>query len=319
MREDVSSPAADDPRRHLAPHQQAAFAPLVGDSRLMGDLVERLARIASRDATLLLEGDSGTGKELAARAVHAASAHHAGPFLVVDCRANLRGLGKTDLLGAADGGTLFFDEIGELDPAAQPRLARLLEHRELGGHGPGGHRRTRARLIAASTRDLCLEAAKGRFRAELYYRLAVNCVRLPSLVERLEDIPRLWRHFAAELPDAHQAAAALDDETLRQLARRPWPGNIRELRNLVEQVATFGRAALTAPPRFPGTTPTPARRSRGFHDLKAGVVAAFERDYLTELLAQHGGNITASATAAGVHRVHFLRLLDRHGLRKARD
>lgn len=317
MRDGVSAVPAAGRHGNLPPHQQAAFAPLVGDSQIIRELVERLARIASRDATLLLEGDSGTGKELAARAVHAASTHHRGPFVVVDCRANLRGLGKTDLLGAAQGGTLFFDEIGELDPAAQPRLARLLEHHELGAYG-AGIRTGEVRIIAASSRDLCREAARGRFRAELYYRLAVNCVHLPPLSERLEDIPVLWRHFVSELPPGHQREATLDDDALDRLTQRRWPGNVRELRNTVEQVATFGPSALDAPPRLP-VTPAPLRRNRSFHTLKAGVVAAFERDYLTELLAQHGGNITASATAAGVHRVHFLRLLDRHGLRKSRD
>jgi len=293
------------------------FEALVGESPAMRAVVERLRRIASRDANLLLQGASGTGKELAAQAVHAASARCQGPFVVVDCRVSPRSLVEGKLFESADGGTLFLDEIGELDPALQARLLRLFDRRRPPA-GVGGRRPEDVRIIAATALDLCQEAARGRFRTDLYYRLAVNCIRMPSLSERLEDIPLLWRHLCKQLAAQTGIEDDLDEAALRSLAQRPWPGNVRELRNTVERVITFGIEALDTPAPSVVLAPAAAPAAESFHAAKATIVATFEREFLTQVLARHDGNITAAATTAGVDRVHFLRLLDRYGLRRAR-
>ena len=290
------------------------FESLIGESPAMREVIQRLGRIASRETTLLLEGDSGTGKELAAQAVHAASPRHRRPFVVIDCRTSPGAIMvELNQRSAVNGGTLFFDEVSELDRVLQPRLLHLLENRDTPRRRP-----LDVRIIAATSRDLCREVALGNFRIDLYYRLAVNCVRLPPLSERREDIPLLWRHFSRQLADSQSVEDLLDEAVIRRLALRPWPGNVRELRNHVERAVTLGAAALELP-----LPPDPAEQAvspvQSFHVAKAEVLASFERRYLTDVLARHQGNITAAASAAGVDRVHFLRLLDRHGLRRRRD
>jgi two-component system response regulator GlrR len=317
--------------RHDTPiDSQAAFGRLIGRSPAMRDVIRRLRAISARDATLLIEGQSGTGKEVAAEAVHAAGARGDKPFVVVDCGAISRGLIEAELFGhergaytgathsrpgafvRADGGTLFLDEIGELDLELQPRLLRLIERREVKPLGGSTPRRVDVRIIAATNRDLAREAARGAFRSDLYYRLAVTRVRMPSLSEREEDIPLLCRSISAELAE-RGLANDLDAEQLDQLAQRPWPGNVRELRNAVERLVTLGPDDSEA-----GWDPLPAPRGAraSFHDAKSRLIADFERQYLTEVLEEHGGNITAAAHSAKVDRVHFLRLLDKYGLRK---
>jgi DNA-binding NtrC family response regulator len=214
----------------------------------------------------------------------------------------------------ADGGTLFLDEIGELDLELQPRLLRLIERREVKPLGGSTPRRVDVRIVAATNRDLAREAARGTFRADLYYRLAVTCVRMPALSERTEDIPLLARTIADELAE-RGLDHALSDDDLQSLARQSWPGNVRELKNAVERLATLGgdRAAPDSP-RAPAHGDHGARLA--FRDAKARLVSGFERQYLTEVMAEHEGNITSAAHAARVDRVHFLRLLDKHGLRK---
>jgi DNA-binding NtrC family response regulator len=334
-----ATPASDVPANAVPP-----WDALIGESRVMREVVHRLRRIAAGDTTLLLEGESGTGKELAAQAVHASSARRHGPFVVVDCRANPRRFADESVFESARGGTIFLDEIGELDLALQPRLLRLVENRRVTLLGDRMTPGIDVRVIAATARDLSREAAQGNFRLDLYYRLAVNCVRLPSLSQRADDIPLLWRHFCREL-GAVTLEHVLDENTARVLMSRPWPGNVRELRNTVERVATFGAEGLNTPaldlplqtvtagrrsvasagssaapipvPLPPMPTP-PAGEATSFHTAKASLLASFERDFLTRILAQHDGNITAAAAAAGLDRVHFLRLLDRYGLRKPR-
>jgi DNA-binding NtrC family response regulator len=330
--------AGDDPADVDNP---AAFGRLRGVSSIMRDVIERLQRIAARDTTLLLEGASGTGKELAAHAVHEAGARSDKPFVVVDCGALPRTLIEAELFGhergaytgatqaregafvRAQGGTVFLDEIGELDLDVQPRLLGVIERREVKPLGGSKTRRVDVRIVAATNRDLRREVDRGVFRADLYYRLAVSCVRLPDLRERREDIPVLCRHIVNDLAARDGTSYALDDEQIARLLGRAWPGNVRELRNVVEQLVSFGgEAAATSAP-----APEPRRRTDyelaaykppgSFHEAKAQVVSTFEREYLTDILDQHAGNITAAAQAAGVDRVHFLRLLDRHGLRRS--
>jgi transcriptional regulator with PAS, ATPase and Fis domain len=265
--------------------------------------------------------------------VHAASARRHHPFVVVDCGAIARTLIEAELFGhergaytgatqdregafvTAGGGTIFLDEVGELDLEMQPRLLRVLERREVKPLGGSAARRVDVRIIAATNRNLLDEVARGSFRVDLYYRLAVTCVRLPPLRQRPEDVPLLCQDFLAEFSARDHAEHSLPPDVVEQLANGRWPGNVRELRNNIEQMVTFGSDAVRAPPAGTPDGRPPGERTRPFHQSKAEVVARFERDYLVDVLRQHGRNFTAAAAAAGVDRVHFLRLLDRYGLR----
>jgi two-component system, NtrC family, response regulator GlrR len=309
------------------------FGSLLGETSQMRSAFARLARVAARDITLLIEGESGTGKELAAEAVHEASARKGKPFVVVDCGSIPRTLLEAELFGHergaytgashsrlgafvnADGGTIFLDEVGELDSELQPRLLGVLERREVKPIGAAQPIPVNVRVIAATNRDLRREANRGAFREDLYYRLAVATVRLPPLREHVSDVPLLVRHFLALHSRKDGVEYQLADEVLERLMQRAWPGNVRELRNAVEQVVAFGieEVALVEPPER-----TSAPLELPFKLAKAQLVEKFEREYLTAVLAQFMGNITAAASAAEIDRVHFLRLLDRYGLRKSR-
>jgi two-component system response regulator GlrR len=326
---DIFAPAKSAARDDLSGGTQA-FGRLVGASRAMRDAIRRLRAIAARDVTLLLEGESGTGKEVAAEAVHAGGPRRHRPFVVVDCGAIARSLLEAELFGHergaytgatharagafvhADGGTVLLDEIGELDLELQPRLLRLIERREVKPLGGSTVRRVDVRIIAATNRDLAREAARGTFRADLYYRLAVTCVRMPALSTRAEDIPILCRHIVDEL-STRGPVLPLDAIAVQRLAERTWPGNVRELRNAVERMVTLGADGADLPDDGP---PPLAGQRPSFHEAKLRLLANFERQYLRDVMDEHAGNITAAAQAAGVDRVHFLRLLDKYHMRK---
>ena len=313
-------------------HPENHFGGLTGESAVMRAVFARLARVAARETTVLLEGESGTGKELAARAIHEASSRKNGPFVVVDCGSIPRTLIEAELFGhergaytganqsrpgafvRANKGSIFLDEIGELDIELQPRLLGVLERREVKPIGGAEPVPVDVRIIAATHQDLRRRANEGAFREDLYYRLAVARLRLPSLRERMTDIPLLVQQLLAQHAQKDGANYRLDDDVLKRLVLRPWPGNIRELRNVVEQFIAFGieEVKVSEPPPELETIEAP------FKIAKARIVARFEHQYLLSVLARHNGNITASANAAELDRVHFLRLLDRHGLRKSR-
>jgi DNA-binding NtrC family response regulator len=264
---------------------------------------------------------------------------------VVDCSALPRALIEAELFGhakgaftgahqaspgkfaAANGGTVFLDEIGELDFDLQPRLLRVLERREVCPVGSTTPVPVDVRVVSATNRNLRNEVRRNTFREDLFYRLAVASVRLPALREHREDIPILIDAFLARHSAGDGEHHVLDDATIRQMMRQPWPGNVRELRNAVDAFVAFGEPAST----FEGVESANDVRGEAdigfdgdlaggdglglFKEEKARVVAAFEQRYLTNLLARHANNISASASAAGLDRVHFLRLLDKYGLR----
>jgi DNA-binding NtrC family response regulator len=309
------------------------FGGLIGETGVMRALYSRLAMVAARDTTVLLEGESGTGKELAAQAIHEASSRRAGPFVVVDCGSIPRTLLEAELFGhergaytgatrarvgafvLAEGGTVFLDEVGELDLDLQPRLLGALERREVKPIGAESPVPVNVRIVAATNRDLRREANRGAFREDLYYRLAVACVRMPPLRERISDVPLLVRSFLEQHARRDGAYFPIDEHTLQRLMQRAWPGNVRELRNVVEQIVAFGIEQVPCA-READQQP---RMDTTFKVAKARLVEDFERGYLVSVLAQHEGNITAAANAADLDRVHFLRLLDRHGLRRPRS
>jgi len=298
------------------------FGPLVGGSAVMRELYARLEAIAPSDASILIEGETGSGKELVAESLHQASPRAAGPFAVVDCGALPAALAEAELFGAvrgaftgadrdrqgllelAHGGTLFLDEIGELPAALQVKLLGVLERRRF---APVGSTRTRdldVRLVAATHRNLAREVNEGRFRADLFYRIATVRVVVPPLRERLEDIPALVAEILAdEREQRADVPPQLSAIALARLQQRSWPGNVRELRSAVERAVRQLDAGDTEPTAADIET-FAAARSRGLAEL--------ERRYLLGVLERSALNVSEAARLAGMDRRNFQRLLRRH-------
>jgi len=290
-----------------------------------------LERAAASDATVLIEGETGTGKEGAARGLHDGSTRRSGPFVVVDCGAIPAELLESELFGhergaftgasaaragafeEADGGTIFLDEIGELPLDLQPKLLRAIEHRQIRRVGSNLHKTVDVRLVAATHRDLRADVNDGRFRPDLYFRLAVVRINLPPLRERPEDIPLLVERIVDGLVDDPAARAPLLDGALvTALQRGAWAGNVRELRNHLERCLVLGGPVPLAAPgpvvgAVDGRIPYAEARQRALDE--------FERRYLEDLLRRHDGKVASAARAAGVNRAYLYRLLQRHGLR----
>ncbi len=293
-----------------------------------------LERVAKSDASVLLEGETGTGKDGAAEGIHAEGARRDGPLVVVDCGAVPENLLESQLFGhergaftgaserrlgafeEADGGTVFLDEIGELPLELQPKLLRVLERKQIQRLGQNVSRNVDVRIIAATNRDLRAMVNAGELREDLYYRLAVVRVRLPSLRERPEDIPVLVRHFLRVFAASPEAVARLTtDEHLRNLARSAWPGNVRELRNAVQRSLVLEQEiAEIDSPEVKRLGPS-IDLTLSYDEVRRRKLLEFEREYLAAQLEAHQGNVSKAARAAGVGRVHMHRLLRRSGLR----
>jgi two-component system, NtrC family, response regulator GlrR len=314
------------------------FGRMVGRSSAMQSVFDVLGKASPSDATILLEGETGTGKEVSAEAIHRGSPRRDKPFLVVDCGAMPPQLLESELFGhergaftgavssrqgvfeAAAGGTVFLDEIGELSIDLQPKLLRVLERREVRRVGTNNHVPVNVRLIAATNRSLREQVAGHKFRSDLYYRLAVVEVKLPPLRERLPDLPLLVEHIVRNLGtvDEPTLATVRSAQFLGALTEHNWPGNIRELRNYLERCVALRDFA---PPRSASTAvsaPGPegaVNIGQPLREAREAWVGAFERRYLEELLRQHENRVSSAARAAGVDRIYFYRLLWKHGLR----
>lgn len=293
---------------------------LVGASPAMRAVYALLEKLGPTETTVLVCGETGTGKDSAARALHALSPRSHGPFVVFDCGAISPELLEAQLFGhtrgaftgatearegaiaQASGGTLFLAGIDDLPLPLQPKLLRVLEGREYQAVGGTSPVKASIRVVAETRKDLDAEVKAGRFRADLYFRLAVAIVTLPPLRERREDIPTLAKHFAREKSGVD---VALGLETLAALQCAAWPGNVRELRNAVERAMALGQTD-------DGSAPVP----KGYHAARAELLERFERDYLAALLAAHGGKVATAAREAGLSRVHFYELMKRHGLER---
>ena len=305
---------ADEIAQPLA--NEHGFGDLIGASAAMRRLYPMLANCAASTATVLLHGETGTGKELVAEAIHLASARRDKPFVVVDCGALPRQLTESELFGhvrgaftgadidrvgafeVADGGTIFLDEIAELAPDLQPLLLRVLENRTIRRVGTNTQRDIDVRVIAASHRDLRVEVNEKRFRPDLFYRLTVLKVEIPPLRERGGDIALLASHFWQTLrPDV-----AMPSELVTELEAHVWPGNVRELRNAVERAALLGRP-LDA-----------VETLSSYGEAKERVVQDWERRWLQHLLSAHGYNLSQAARAAQMGRAHLRQLARRYGL-----
>jgi DNA-binding NtrC family response regulator len=316
------------------------FGRLEGASDAMRELFAALERLADTDLAVLVEGETGSGKDLAVRAIHQKSARAAGPFVVVDCSAISRNLMESELFGhergaftdaaqdrrgalrAADRGTLVLDEISALPLDLQLRLLRVLETQRLRAVGSDRFVPVDVRLLATSGRNLMQEVREGRFRTDLYYRLAVAVVRLPPLRTRMEDLPLLVTTILGELNHRRVARGLpryplLPPAAMDFLLRHDYPGNVRELRNRVERLTVLGMDEPEAPevPEVSAAEDDGVRVDLPFHSAKERWHNAFEKAYLTNLLATHQQNISAVAQASGIHRRHLQRLMLKHSLR----
>jgi len=324
--------APDHVRIPLSAHDR--FGTMVGTSTAMRAAFALLERAAATDATVLLTGETGTGKEAAAESLHGASARRDGPLIVVDCGSIPPNLLEAELFGhekgaftgaasertgafeAASGGTIFLDEIGELATDLQPKLLRALERREVKRIGSNRYAPIDVRVVAATHRDLRAEINAKTFRADLYYRLAVVEIRLPPLRERLDDLPLIVGHLLAGASPARRAEL-MAPGFLTHLAAHRWPGNVRELRNYLDRCLALG-VELAVPPAAAEAPDAPASGVDASQPLRAAREEAtrrFERAYLEDLLRRHGDNLAAAARAAAVDRGYLYRLLWKHGLK----
>jgi DNA-binding NtrC family response regulator len=339
----VSAPAATGASTSALPLSEAdSFGELMGGSVAMRQMFTVIARAAASESVVLVQGETGTGKELVAEAIHQASPRAKGPFVVCDLGSLPRSLIESELFGhvrgaftgadrdrqgalaSAHGGTLFLDEIGELELDVQPRLLRALERRQFKPVGSSRYRTSDARVVVATNRDLLAEARAGRFREDLYHRLAVVRVHVPPLRERREDIPRLVLHFLAAAAAPRQPSL-VPPETMTALRSHDWPGNVRELRNVLDRATSLAPDAHVLDARLLGLDePGPARSDAStppvvdvnlpFKESKDRLVQAWEREYVTALLDKAGGNVSLAARSGGLDRVYLHRLMKKHGL-----
>ncbi|WP_123105846.1 sigma-54-dependent transcriptional regulator [Acidithiobacillus sulfuriphilus] len=299
-------------------------------SPAMAALVDELARIAGSSASVFLSGESGAGKERIARAIHAASPRAERPFVAVNCGAIPAELAESELFGhvkgsftgaahdapglvrSADGGTLFLDEIADLPLALQVKLLRVLQEGTLRPVGASREISVDVRVISATHQDIHNLTASGEFREDLYYRLHVIPLRVPSLCERPEDIPLLAQHFLdRESGRLGRGIQGFSPEALDKLVQRPWPGNVRELENAITYAAAVTEKGWVAADAIPD-----AGRQGGQSALPPlqDAKTAFERAYLENLLRATGGNISRAARIAGRHRTDLYKLMRKHGL-----
>ena len=323
-----------------------AFGKMLGRSIPMRRIFYLAETYSPSDATIMITGETGTGKEVLAEEIHNHSNRKNKPFIVIDCAAISKDLMESEIFGhvkgaftgansdrqgafeLADGGTVFLDEIGDLLPDLQPKLLRVLEKREIRRVGSNDLRKIDVRIISATNRNLANEVNENRFREDLYYRLSVVHLELPPLRRRKDDIPLIVKKFLTMLhgDDALSQVADLD-VTMDVLKRHEWPGNVRELRNLVElafysekrpvDLSSFLSFGMLRAGRKPNDEPDMSfTTDRPFKDAKNDLIEEFEKAYLNDLLARNRQNISQSAREAGIERAYLQRLIRKYGMRE---
>jgi DNA-binding NtrC family response regulator len=346
-----------DEHVEVVPSESEKFGSIVGRSMAMREIFGILEKIAPTTATVVIEGETGTGKEVFAKTIHQMSKRRDAPFVVFDCGAVPESLIESELFGhekgsftgaimtrkglfeMAHGGTIFLDELGELSLDLQPKLLRVLEQREVRRVGANKSSPINVRVIAATNRSLEEEVKAGRFREDLFYRLCVVRLTLPSLRDRAEDIPLLVRHFLQTLeanknPDGETRIKSASPAALSALSRYAWPGNVRELVNTIERACSFAEGDVITPDDLPDNIMAagePIRTSQEmsaimdapgrdqlielpFKDAKEEWISSFERDYILELLRRHQGNISQASREADIDRKYFRKLMMKHGI-----
>lgn len=337
---------AFDEKVRIEPSPHSHFGEMVGKSRKMRQIFGLLEKIAPSLATVIVEGETGTGKELVAKAIHGASNRKDKPFIVFDCSAVAPTLIESELFGhekgaftgaikqrkgafeAAFGGTVFLDEIGELTLDLQPKLLRALEQREIKRVGGNERIPLDVRVICATNRELRSEVEEGNFREDLYYRLSVVKVHLPALRERPEDIPLIIKKFLENGrfnrgPDGNLKVKRVEDDALKMLQRYQWPGNVRELANVMERVVSMADSDSISAANLSfvfqeiehNVEPTERMTidtSLPFKEAKQKVVEVFEKDYLEELLRRNNFNVSKASREAKIDRKHLRNLLKKY-------
>jgi transcriptional regulator with GAF, ATPase, and Fis domain len=319
-------------RHELPLSHRSSFGALAGRSAVMRQLFATLSRVAPTGLTVLLEGESGTGKDLAAEMIHQASDRGGRPLVVVDCAAIQPNLMESELFGhvrgaftgadhdrpgafeVAQGGTVFLDEVGELPLSLQPKLLRVLERLEVRRVGDVRYRRVDTRLVAATNRNLDGEVAAGRFREDLYFRVAVVRIRMPALRDHPEDIGALARRFVQKLRPDLDPVEVISDDVLSMLISHRWPGNVRELHNVVSRLLVFPGRTEEVFDGVAGGGPQPDLLGLPFHLARGRWNDHFERTYLANVLDRCAGVVTRAAERAEIPRQTFHRLMKKHGL-----
>lgn len=315
---------------------------LVGSSPAMEQVFEFIRTVAHSESTVLLQGESGTGKELVARAVHTLGQRKNGPFVPINCSAIPENLIESELFGhvrgaftgaaaarrglfeAASSGTLFLDEVADLPPLAQVKLLRVLQEGEVRRVGSDETHKVDVRVISASNTNLREAMEGGKFREDLYYRLNVITIELPSLRRRQGDVDLLAQHFLSKYTNrAKRELKGFSPEALGVLRRYHWPGNVRELENAVERAVVLARSEFLQPDDFPPNVayvkaasipirePDAELTALSFKEAKERAVLAFEHRYVSALLTQTSGNLSEAARAAGLDRSNFRRIVKR--------
>ncbi|HEX4454952.1 MAG TPA: sigma 54-interacting transcriptional regulator [Kofleriaceae bacterium] len=304
---------------------------LIGRAPAMRRLMAQLAKAAASDVSVLVTGESGTGKELVARALHDLGPRRGGPFVTVDCGSLPPTLLASELFGhergaftgadrahvgafeAATGGTVFLDEIGELQPAVQATLLGVLERRRLRRLGSRTEIAVDVRVVAATHRDLRAEVNRNGFRLDLYYRLAVVTLVLPALRERPDDVPLLVEHFLRDAGWDQPVATLISPQAMDALSKLHFAGNVRELRNLVEAAVAMGEAPVVGDAAVRASSgdvaQLPVDLALPYKDARAELTTAFEERYVAALLERTGGNVSAAARAAQMTRSHLNELI----------
>jgi len=316
------------------------WSPLVGSSPAMLEVYKLVARVTDSKSTVLLQGESGTGKELIARAIHANGPRHDRPFIPVNCGALPDTLLESEMFGhekgaftgavgmkaglfeAANGGTLFLDEIGELGPALQVKLLRVMQDQEVRRVGGTASVKVDVRIIAATNRNLEQYVKEGKFREDLYYRLNVVQITLPSLAERREDIPMLAHHFLMKASSGSPSAVrGLLPETIAMLTRYRWPGNVRELENAIERAVSLSHGPLMTPEDLPeavrqGSTDEGSGKLFQGHPIDDAYLTLeeVEKRHLVRVLKETKGNKVKAAKILGIDRRTLYRMAERFGL-----
>jgi DNA-binding NtrC family response regulator len=315
-------------------HEEDALFGVRGRSSAMRQLMAQIARAGRSEVSILLLGETGSGKEVIARAIHAASKRAGSPFETVDCGTLLPTLVASELFGheqgaftgadrqhigafeRADGGTVFLDEIGELPSMLQASLLGALERRRFRRVGGTSEISVDVRIVAATHRDLRSEVNAGRFRQDLFFRLAVVLARVPSLRERIEDIPILVEHFLREAGHSGAVESYFSAKALRTLEQHHWPGNVRELRNVVEATLAMGEPpALQSEGSNSATNLPPHVFELAYKDARGAVLRDFEVAYVNRLLEKSGGNAAHAARLGKMDRSYLFELIKRHQLR----
>ena len=316
-------------KQHLS--EKRTLKKIVGESRAIKAVVEKIPIVARSGVDVLIQGETGTGKEIVARSLHYLSSRSAGPFIAVNCASLPPTLFENELFGhfreaftdaksrrpglvqEAEGGTIFLDEVDALDPTCQAKLLRFIEEREYRPLGSRKPLQANLNMTAATNNDLWHNVETGRFREDLFYRINVITLTLPPLRERREDIPLLVRHFLKKY-EKRYGIKQISPDVLASLSTHEWPGNIRQLENLVQQLMILTPSPVIDREHLPsdnGFTPT-TESNLNFQEAKKRVIEEFEKNYIIRMLRMHQGNITHTAKAAGKDRRVFARMIKKY-------